>query len=101
MATNIPDLGSYTADKLMDLMHSAVSPVSNKIYSKSIPGAKVMFEPLWRLKRGFLSWKAVAELRSASGAAEDSLPARTKRRSPAQLQGKSRSVRAGTESCIP
>lgn len=30
----------------------------NKIYSKNIRGgAKVMFEPLWRLKRGFLSLK--------------------------------------------
>lgn len=59
-----------------------------------------MFEPLWRLQGGFLSWKAVAELSSDSGAAEDSLPARTKHRSPAQLQGRSRSLGAGTESWI-
>lgn len=55
-----------------------------------------MFEPPWRLQGGFLSGKAVAELSSDSGAAEDSLPARTKPRSPAQLRGRSRSLGAGT-----
>lgn len=58
----------------------------NKIYSKNIPGAaKVTFEPLWRLKRGFLSSKAVAEL--SSGAAKDSQPARTKHK-PSPAPGK-------------
>lgn len=49
-------------------------------------------------KKFFLSLKAAAEL--SSGAAEETLPARTKHRSPAQPQGRSQRLRAGTESWI-